>query len=301
MGTPLEPAPASLAEGGRILLKREDGHELGAFKWRGAIPTLTGYRERGVETVVTSSSGNHGAATAWAARRLGMRAIVYVPDAITRAKLDLIRAAGAEIRQGGRDTDAAKEQGKAFAADEGLPFFEDGSEPAQLVGYGEIASEILDDLDEPPGAVVVPVGNAALINGIGLVLRERAPGALCIGVVAKDAPAMALSYEAGRAVDSDRSDTIAEGLAIRESIPSAVETMLRVVDRCLLVSEREIARGVAALADAGIRAEGAAGAGVAALPQIGDVDGAIVVVITGRNIDDELLERCRTDPGSFPD
>src|SRR5687768_18363373 len=71
--TPLEPAPAGLGRGTNLHLKREDVHELGAFKWRGALPVLTSYRDHGATTVVTASTGNHGAATAWAAQRLGLR------------------------------------------------------------------------------------------------------------------------------------------------------------------------------------------------------------------------------------
>ena len=71
MPTPLEEAPPALARGRRLLLKREDAHELGAFKWRGALPSLRRYRERGADAVVTASTGNHGAATAWAAQRTG--------------------------------------------------------------------------------------------------------------------------------------------------------------------------------------------------------------------------------------
>ena len=69
--TPLEPAPPGLTRRKSVYLKREDVHELGAFKWRGALPTLERYRDGGAETVVTASTGNHGAATAWAAGRLG--------------------------------------------------------------------------------------------------------------------------------------------------------------------------------------------------------------------------------------
>jgi len=122
-----------------------------------------------------------------------------------------------------------------------------------------------------------------------------------VGVVAKDAPVMALSYEARRPVDCDRSASIADGLAVRIAIPYAVEALDGAADRMLLVSEREIARGVGAFDRAGIRAETAAGAGLAALPQLTDVDGAVVLVVTGRNIDDELLDRCRDEAGSFAD
>jgi threonine synthase len=77
LATPLEPAPRGLAPG-RVFLKREDVHELGAFKWRGALPVLRGYRDAGAEAVVTASTGNHGAATAWAAEsRLGRTSATY--------------------------------------------------------------------------------------------------------------------------------------------------------------------------------------------------------------------------------
>ena len=111
---------------------------------------------------------------------------------------------------------------------------------------------------------------------------------------------MALSFVAGRAVASDRSATFADGLAVRVAIPEAVEAVNAVADRMLLVSERTIAQAVADYDRAGIRAEGAAAAALAALPQLGDVTGAIVLVVTGRNIDDDLLERCIREPESFP-
>ena len=87
---------------------------------------------------------------------------------------------------------------------------------------------------------------------------------------------------------------------MRVAIPYAVEALDSAADRMLLVSEREIADGVAAFYRAGIRAETAAGAGLATLPQLGDVDGTVVLVVTGRNIEDELLRRCIDEPESFP-
>jgi len=77
--TPLERAPAALADGRDLWLKREDEHELGAFKWRGALPAMQAFRDAGATAVVTASTGNHGAASAWAAARLGVQAIVYAP------------------------------------------------------------------------------------------------------------------------------------------------------------------------------------------------------------------------------
>jgi threonine dehydratase len=295
--TPLEEAELG---GRRVLLKREDQHELGAFKWRGALPVLEEWKQDGAGTVVTASTGNHGAATAWAAERLGLRAVVYIPEQATRAKVALAEDLGAELRFAGADLDQAKAEAQAYAKAEGLPFFEDGAERAQYEGYAAIGDEILDQAEETPAGVVVPVGNGALLGGIGLGICRRAPNVERVGVVAKEAPCMALSWEAGEPVDCDRSSTFADGLAVRVAIPLAVEALGEFASRMLEVSERGIASAVGAYADAGIRAEGAAGAALAALPQLDDLGDPLVLVVTGRNIDNELFTRVREQPDSFP-
>jgi threonine dehydratase len=299
--SPFERAPAEIANGLEVWWKREDAHELGAFKWRGALPTVAAYQARGATAVVTASTGNHGAAVAWACRQLGLRAMVYAPAGASLSKLALIDGLGAEIRIAGTDLDFAKDEGKQFAADASLPFFEDGLEPTQYEGYGAIADEIVDAMAEPPSAVVVPVGNGALIGGIGLVLQRRSPGTLVIGVVAKEAPVMALSWDAGRAVECGRMATFADGLAVRVAIPEAVALLERVVDRMVQVSERSIALAMGACARVGIRVEPAAAAGLAALPAISHVEGPIVAILTGRNVDDEIWRQAVENPGAFPD
>jgi threonine dehydratase len=297
------PTPLQRAgfDGVETFLKREDLHELGAFKWRGALPAVIACRDRGATGVVTASTGNHGAATAWACRQVNLRAIVFAPRDASQAKLAKIRDLGAELRQAGADFDEAKDAAREEATRLGLPFFEDGDEPAQYAGYGAIADEILDQLRRPPGAVVVPVGNGALIGGIGRVLNERSPGTRVVGAVASEAPVMALSFEAGAVVPCDRAATFADGLAARVAIPRAVQTMREVVDRVVRVSEREIARAVGAYAAAGIRAEGAAAAPLAVRAKTPDLPGPIVLIVTGGNIDEPLYRRALTDPDSFPD
>ena len=112
---------------------------------------------------------------------------------------------------------------------------------------------------------------------------------------------MADSWEAGEPIACDRCKTFADGLAVRVAVPVAVEVLGEVASRMLRVSERQIARAVGAYADIGIRAEGAAAAALAALPQLTDVEGPVVLVVTGRNIEDELFTRARERPESFPD
>jgi threonine dehydratase len=296
MPTPLEEAPASLAGGRRLFLKREDRHELGAFKWRGALPVLHGYREGGAEAVVTASTGNHGAATAWAARRVGIRAVVFGPESASRAKVEAMRDLGAELHLVGADLDEAKDRARGFAAERRLPFFEDGAEPAQFDGYEAIGREVLEQLGRAPEAVVVPVGNGALMIGIARAL----PASERVGVVAKEAPVMALSVAAGHAVDCDRAATFADGMAVRVAVPLALTELGRLGVRMVEVSERAMARSVGAFDDAGIRVEGSAAAPLAALDALGDRDGPVVLIVTGRNIDDELHRRAVERPESFP-
>ena len=224
--TPLELAPPRLAGGRELWLKREDVHQLGSFKWRGALPALRSYSEHGARTVVTASTGNHGAASAWAAARLNMTAVVYAPEDTSLTKLARMRELRAEVRLAGRDVDEAKDAGRAFALSHQMPFFEDGAEPAQWTGYRAIGEEILgqDRLlllrrAPLPAAVIVPVGNGALLAGVGTALGELAPEIERVGVVAEAAPVMALSHAAGQAVTCDRCATFADGLAVRVAIP----------------------------------------------------------------------------------
>ena len=333
--TPLDP----FRDG--IWLKREDEHQLGAFKWRGALATLEARRP---DIVVTASTGNHGAATAWAARRAGIRAIVFVPEAASAAKVALIELQGAELRRVGADLDEAKAAARELAEREGGFLFEDGAEAAQFDGYAAIGDELLDQLTElpgpstwekgdgprsqsrgvllgghaldpgfgvsergstaplhpgmAPGSVVVPVGNGALAIGVFRALAARAPMTERVAVSAAGAPAMWESWRAGRPVDSESSATFADGLAVRIAIPLAVAELNPLVQRFELVTERELALAVGAYAEVGIRAEGAAAAPLAValretLPR------PVVLIVTGRNIDDELWRRAVDAPDSF--
>lgn len=295
--TPLEGAPPGIAADRRLLLKREDTHELGAFKWRGALPSLEEYRDAGATAVITASTGNHGAATAWAAQRTGLRAIVYVPEQVSGAKQALLEELGAELRHVGTDVDEAKDAAREHAERDGLPFFEDGAEPAQFDGYAAIGRELIEQVGEPPALTIVPVGNGALLIGVARGL----PGATALGVVSKQAPVMALSVEAGRPVESDQSDTFADGMAVRVAVPLAVAELVALGTPFVQVSDREIARALGAFDAAGIRVEGSAAAALAALDHIEAPDGPVVLIVTGRNIDDELHRRAVERPETFPD
>ncbi|MGH3109743.1 MAG: pyridoxal-phosphate dependent enzyme [Gaiellaceae bacterium] len=304
--TPLERAPGSLGEfAGRseLWLKREDLSELGMFKWRAALPVVEALLDSRGESVVTASTGSHGAAVAWACRQLGKRAVVFAPPGVTPPKLALMESLDADLRIAGRDLDEAKEAGVAWAGAEGLPFFEDGAEPLQYEAYRAIGDEILDQMPVAPTGVVIPIGNGALAGGVAAALSRRAPAVVRVGVVADSMPVMAESYEAGEPVTAPFGETIADGLAVRVAIPLAVERLHEALDGLIRVSERSIAEALVACHDAGVAIEPSAAVALAAVRAQPDLmgDGPLVLVMTGRNFDPAVLERARRDPDSFLD
>jgi threonine dehydratase len=297
--TPLERAPARLAGGRDLWLKREDLHELGAFKWRGALPVVRRLAAEGHRAVVTASTGNHGAAVGWACRELGVESIVFAPKGASATKLELLAQLGADVRIAGNDFDEAKYAAHAYASAETLAYFEDGAEPLQYEAYEAIGSELVEQAPTRPQTVVIPIGNGALAAGVGRAVGRLAPRALRVGVVAKEMPVMADSFDAGKPVAPRGGATIADGLAVRVAIPLAVERLRGTVDRVLRVSERALAEAVVRCADSGLHVEPSAAATIAALDELDD-NQVIVVVITGRNVDEQLVARARSDLDSFP-
>jgi len=296
--TPLERAPADLAEGRDLWLKREDLHQIGSFKWRGALPVVRRLATERNAAVVTASTGNHGAAVSWACREVGIDAVVFAPHGASATKLALLARLGADIHLAGDDLDEAKERAHAFAQAANLPYFEDGAEPLQYNAYEAIGEELVAQAPTLPQAVVIPVGNGALAGGVGRAVGRLAPEALRVGVVAKNMPVMADSFDNGAAVPPRGSDTIADGLAVRVAIPLAVERLSGALDRVVRVSERAMAAALVRCLESGLRVEAAAAAAVAALDQLGE-RGLTIVVSTGRNVDERLLDRARSDTGSF--
>lgn len=296
--TLLERAPAELANGRDLWLKREDLHEIGSFKWRGALPVVSRLARQRHAAVVTASTGNHGAAVSWACRTVGIDAIVFAPRGASATKLALLTRLDADIRLAGDDLDEAKESAHAFARAENLPYFEDGAEPLQYQAYEAIGEELLAQAPTSPQVVVIPVGNGALAAGVGRAVGRAVPNAHRVGVVAKNMPVMADSFDANAVVAPRGSDTIADGLAVRVAIPLAVERLGGALDRIVRVSEHAIAAALVRCLENGLRVEAAAAAPIAALDQLDD-RGLTIAITTGRNVDERLLDRARNDTDSF--
>ena len=275
-----------------VVVKVETVNPIRSFKGRGtwlAVQGLAGEGRIGPDRpIVVASAGNFGQGVAYAARALGVSAVVFTSRHANRGKVARMRALGATVIAEGEDFDDARGASERYAAERGAELLVDGDDPRIATGAASLALEVTDAVDAgvlPRLAVAsVPVGNGALIDGVGSWLRHASAGTRVVGVQAEGADAMTRSFAAGRPIDGDHVDTYADGIASRIAIPRAVELMFGRVDAMHTVTEDALHEAQAALTEAlGITVEGAAGASWAGLIQSPPTDGAALVIITGSN------------------
>lgn len=224
-----------------LFCKIETLNPIRSFKGRGTellVATLKDQRQ-----LVCASAGNFGQGLARAAGRRGRTAIVFAAEHANPLKVEAMRALGAEVRLMGADFDAAKDAARRFAASSDAFYVEDGALPEIAEGAGTIALEISES-GLMPELMIVPLGNGALATGIGTWCRHAEPGTRIIGVVAAGAPSMRLSFAAREPVATEQADTIADGIAVREPVPYAVESMQHTVDEVVTVSDAAIVRAM---------------------------------------------------------
>jgi threonine dehydratase len=276
-----------------VVVKVETLNPIRAFKGRGtslAVQALAAAGRIGAERpVVVASAGNFGQGVAYAARALGIPAVVYVSQRANRGKIERMRALGATVHEVGQDFDDARAGADAHVRDGGAELLVDGDDPNTAAGAATMAVELADAVEAgilpAPAILSVPVGNGALINGIGSWARFAMPGARVVGIQAAGAPAMTMSWQAGRPIDTDTVDTYADGIAARVSIPVAVELMAGRVDDMVTVGEDALHAAQDELTrELGVTVEGAAAASWAGLLAMPRPDGPAVVIITGSNV-----------------
>ena len=198
-----------------------------------------------------------------------------------------MRGFGAEVIETGDDFDDAREASEAWAAEHGAELLVDGDDVRISTGAATLALEVTDAVDagDLPAPVVasVPVGNGALINGVGAWFRLAMPTCRVVGVQAEGADAMTRSWRARTPIDTDVADTYADGIASRIAIPNAVVLMDGRVDDMVTVPEAALHEGQALLTtELGITVEGAAAASLAGVVA-GPPPGPVLLIITGSN------------------
>ncbi|HSX60810.1 MAG TPA: pyridoxal-phosphate dependent enzyme [Tahibacter sp.] len=254
------------ALGCRLLLKFELFNPIRCFKGRGADWYLRRRLARGEQgALVCASAGNFGQALAYACRARGVALTVFAAGTANALKVARMRALGADVRLHGADFDAAKAAARVHASQSNAQFVEDGREVEISEGAGTIAVELLRE-DPAPDALLVPLGNGALLNGIARWTRARSPATRIVGVVARGAPAMRDSWRSGRAVCGERVDTIADGIAVRVPVDEALSDLHGLVDDIVAVDDADLIAAMRLVhRHAGVVAEPAGVAGIAAL------------------------------------
>ena len=284
----------SRVTGADVFLKLESEFPTGSFKVRGALHALRCARERGPLTgVVTSSTGNHGAAVAFAAHALGVSATVFLPERPNPVKRARIAALAAQIIEVGRDLEESRTHAARFAAERGHFNVVDGQNDDITAGAGTMSCEILDCLPDAD-AMYVPIGDSSLIRGVAFVAKHLRPAIRIIGVQPEGAPVYYRSWKEGRVVTCGPAETIADGMAVRVASEENVSEIRRLVDDIQLVSDASMLRAIAhLLIDEHVVAEPSGAASTAALLASGRAHAGhrVVLIVTGANMTPEILRQ----------
>lgn len=280
--------------GTQIYLKLETDLPTGSFKPRGALYALmTNLQRRSIKGVVAASTGNHGAAVAYAARLAKLPATIFLPEFPNPIKRARIVALGATVKEVESKGESLAHAAAAFAHEHDYYFLNDASDDLVPAGTATIAAEILDELPTPD-VMIVPVGDTALIRGVAAEAKRRHPAVRIIGVQAAQAPSYARSWQEDRVVTTDTCDTIADGLATSVPLEHNVRVIRELVDEVTLVSEDEMLQGIRTLLfEEHLVAEAAGAAATAAYLQdpTAYADRRVVLLVSGSSITDELLSQ----------
>jgi threonine dehydratase len=291
--TPLVEAPSLSKTGATTFLKLECQLPTGSFKPRGALYALNvNLKRRKITEVTASSTGNHGAAVAFAAKTLGVPATIFLPANPNPVKREKIRAFGARlVETGAPDLAQAFHEAANYSRRDGVYFLNDATDPDLPAGPGTIGLEISEQLPQVR-AVYVPMGDTALIRGLAAAIKCVRPEVRVIGVQAERAPSYCLSWKQGRAVTTEACDTCADGLATRTPDPENVLDLRELVDDTALVTEEQMIDAIRHLYEReGVLAEPAGAAATAAHLARSTLDGPTVLLVSGANISDEVKLR----------
>jgi threonine dehydratase len=294
--TPLiKSEPLSHKTGSSIYFKLECIQNTGSFKIRGAANKLFSITENKKRNgVIAFSSGNHGRAVSYVAHQLGIPAVVCVSDRVPAYRVNSMKELGAEIVQKGNSQDEAYVQALQIQKERKLTMIEPFDDPFVISGQGTIGIEILEELPSV-NTVVIPLSGGGLISGIAIALKKADPTIRIIGVSMASAPAMYHSIKAGKPIEIEEKDSLADALLGGIGMDNQITFSMvqNLVDEIILVSEEEIAEGMFFAFDTHhLVVEGAGAVGLSAIlskklvPAFGNT---VVVLLSGGNVDASLL------------
>ena len=260
-------------------LKAENLQRTGSFKIRGAYNRISTLNDdERAAGVVAASAGNHGQAVAWAAREVGAKARIFMPQDAPMAKVEATRHYGAEVVLGGTSLEECLESAAVYVAEHGATFIHPFEDALVIAGQATIGLELAEQVPEAE-TVLIPVGGGGLASGIALALRASKPGVRIVGVQAEGTRPGGSGF------------TIADGIAVKSPGELTTSILDDVLDDMVSVTDEQISEAIVLLLErTKLVVEGAGAVSVAAL-LAGKVrgSGCAVPVLSGGNIDATLL------------
>ncbi len=284
----------SLSElsGANVYLKLENLQRTGSFKIRGAYNKL--YKLKGTaKDVVAASAGNHAQGVALAAKLLGMKSTLVMPEGTPINKMLAVKNHGGEIVLFGDTFEDAFDFARKLERETGKVFIHPFNDPDVIAGQGTAGLEIIDSFKDVE-SVIVPVGGGGLIAGVAMALKTKNPNTTVFGVQSEGSPSMFLSMKEETIVETGSAQTIADGIAIKSVGELTFEIAQRYVDEIITVDENEIEESLLLLTERKrIVVEGAGAVGLAGLLKSKSdfCKKNVVIIISGGNIDINLLAK----------
>lgn len=275
-----------------IYLKCENLQTIGAYKIRGAYNKIASLNEEQKKLgVVAASAGNHAQGVAFSASKFGIAAHIVMPESTPVNKVSSTANLGANVILKGDNFDEAYAYAKELEKTKNLTFIHPFADPFVMAGQGTIFLELIEELNNI-SYIIVPVGGGGLISGIVSAAKQINPNIKVIGVQSKGASAMLNSFNEGKIINSNKVKTIADGIAVRDVNEDSFNIIKNNVDDMVMVSDEEIANAVLFLLEQHKQVvEGAGAASVAAVMhgKIPNLNGNVVCILSGGNIDITML------------
>ena len=244
--TPVDEAPLlSQRLQNRVLLKREDLQPVFSFKLRGAYNKLRHLSDQQLESgVIAASAGNHAQGLALAAKKMGIKATIVMPQTTPRIKVDAVRSRGAKVVLVGDDYDTAAAHADRLVAEQGLTYIHPFDDPDVIAGQGTIGVEILDQVPGPLDAVFIAVGGGGLCAGVAAYIKQQRPGVKIIAVESDDAACLDAAIKAGRRVRLKEVGIFADGTAVAQIGKETFSLLKDLVDEVITVTTDEICAAI---------------------------------------------------------
>lgn len=294
--TPLDYSPYfSELTGANVYLKLENLQHTGSFKLRGAFNKLLSLSEEDREAGgVAASSGNHGAAIAYAMKKLGVAGTIFVPEQTSPTKVDAIKRAGGDVRFFGTDGLDTETHAREYAEQHGMVYLSPYNDPDVIAGQGTCGVEIAQQLSDID-AIFIAVGGGGLISGVGSFLKSVNPSLTVVSCQPAASAVMTESVKAGKILDLPSDPTLSDGTAGGiEADAITFDICREVTDVFIVVSEEQIAEAMRGFIDSHhMLPEGAAGVAIAGLLASGDKYKGknVVVIVCGGNVSRDTLKK----------